>query len=146
MRIAQIYCLACLAPLALGGVFAPVVGAFAETPGVIVAPEGERFTLTPADGGFMRLDKDTGAVSYCSAKDGVSVCRASADERAALEAEIARLRLENTKLKARLDAAPGKPSTLPSEEEFERALSFTERFMRRIMRLFREEAPTGDRL
>lgn len=146
MRIASIYCFACLAPLAVGGVFAPIDGAFAEEPGVVVAPDAERFALTPAEGGFMRLDKVTGAVSFCSVKDGVSVCRAGADERAALEAEIARLRLENTKLKAQLGAAPRKPSTLPSEEEFERALSFTERFMRRIMRLFREEAPTGDRL
>ncbi|MCC3245914.1 hypothetical protein LG047_11315 [Methylocystis sp. WRRC1] len=115
----------------------------AEEPPPVVAPEGDRFTLTPADGGFLRLNKDTGAISYCSVKDGVSVCRLGADERAALEAEIARLRAENAQLKAAASAAPGRPSTLPGEEEFERALSFTERFLRRIMRLFREEAPAG---
>lgn len=120
--------------------------AFAETP-PIVAPEGDRFALTPAEGGYVRLNKETGAVSYCSVKDGVAVCRLGAEERAALEAEIDRLRKENAALKARAEAAPGapaaRPNTTPSEEEFERALSFTERFLRRIMRLFREEASPG---
>lgn len=123
----------------------PAPGHGAEAP-AIVAPEGDRFSLTPADGGFLRLDKDTGAVSYCSVKEGVSVCRLGADERAALEAEIARLREENARLKAGAATAPARPSTLPNEQDFERALSFTERFLRRIMRIFREEAPTGGSL
>jgi hypothetical protein len=104
----------------------------------------ERYSMTPGDGGFLRLDKQTGAVSLCTVKDGVSVCRASADERAALEAEISRLTRENGELKARLAEAPtGRQpgSSLPSEDEFERSLSFTERFLRRMMRAFREEAP-----
>jgi hypothetical protein len=104
----------------------------------------DRYSMTPADGGFLRLDKQTGAVSYCAVKEGLSLCRASADERATLEAELARLRQENAELKSRIAEAPAaRPSgsTLPSEEEFERTLSFTERFLRRIMRVFREEAP-----
>ncbi|MBI1980452.1 MAG: hypothetical protein HYS63_02585 [Methylocystis sp.] len=123
--------------------------AAAETP-PIVAPEGDRFALTPAEGGYVRLNKETGAVSYCSVKDGVAVCRLGAEERAALEAEIDRLRKENAMLKARAEAAPVPPATrpnaTPSEEEFERALSFTERFLRRIMRLFREETSPGGAL
>jgi hypothetical protein len=122
---------------------APSPGRGEETP-AIIAPERDRFALQPTEGGFLRLNKDTGAVSFCSAKDGVSVCRLGADERAALEAEIERLRAENARLKAA--AAPSPPSTLPGEQEFERALSFTERFLRRIMRLFREEAPSGGSL
>lgn len=123
--------------------FAPSA-ARAEAP-TIVAPEGERFALTPMDGGFVRMNKETGALSYCSVRDGVTVCRLGAEERAAFEAEIERLRKENAALKARAEAAPAppaaRPNAGPSEEEFERALSFTERFLRRIMRLFREEAP-----
>lgn len=110
-----------------------------ETPSVAAQ---DRFTFQPGDdGGYLRLDKSTGAVSYCSTKGEFAVCRLGADERTALEAEIAHLREEN----ARLKAARG-PSALPGEEEFERALGFTERFLRRIMRLFKEEAPTNDRL
>ncbi len=132
----------------LAGSFGPF--AAAETPPPIVAPQGERFTLTPAEGGYVRLNKETGAVSYCSVTNGVTVCRLGAEERAALEAEIDRLRKENAALKARVEAGPAppaaRPNAAPSEEEFERALSFTERFLRRIMRLFREEAPPGGAL
>ncbi len=104
----------------------------------IVAPE-DHYAMQPSDGGFLRLNKETGAVSYCSAQNGVAVCRLGADERVALETEIERLRAENMRLKA--TASANRSSGLPSEQEFDRALSFTERFLRRIMRVFREEAP-----
>jgi hypothetical protein len=100
-----------------------------------------RFSMTPTQGGFLRLDKETGAVSFCTVEAGLSLCRISADERAALEAELARLRRENAELKAAGGPhAPGASSGLPKEEDMERVLSFTERFMRRIMRIFKEEA------
>ena len=48
---------------------------------------------------------------------------------------------DNAELKtARSPNAPGASSGLPKDEDMERALSFTERFMRRIMRIFKEEA------
>ena len=115
-------------------------GAGAETPQNI-KPESERYTLQPTEGGALRLDRETGAVSFCTAKNGVAACRLAAEERAALDAEIARLREENARLKT-----AAAPKNLPGEEEFEKALSFTERFLRRIMRLFREEAPSGGTL
>lgn len=121
---------------------APTASVAGETPSVI-APEAEHFSLQPVEGGFLRLDKSTGAVSFCTAKEGLSVCRLGADERATMEAEIERLRAENARLKSA--AAPPR-STMPGEEEFERALSFTERFLRRIMRLFREESSNDGRL
>jgi len=129
-------------PVLLAAVFLAASVRAEEQPS-IVAPEGDRFSLTPAEGGFLKLNKETGAVSYCTVKDGVSVCRLGADERAALETEIAKLRAENEALRAGAAVAPPRPPTGPSEQEFERALSFTERFLRRIMRIFREEAPTG---
>jgi hypothetical protein len=109
----------------------------AETPAV----DSGRFSMSPTEGGFLRLDKETGVVSFCTVTDGLSLCRVSADERAALEEEIARLRRENAELKQSLSPAPPKIGSNKTEEEFERALSFTERFMRRMMRIFREEAP-----
>lgn len=125
--------------------------ALAEAPGPaqtppFAAPDAGRFSMTPAERGFLRLDKETGTVAFCAVENGAAVCRLGADERAALESEVARLRQENAELKARIAGAPGlsdKPAATPSEEEFERALSFTERFLRRIMRIFREEAPPG---
>ncbi len=104
-----------------------------------------RFSMTPTQGGFLRLDKETGAVSFCTVEAGLSLCRISADERAAFENEIDRLRRENAELKtAHGGSAPGASSSLPKEEDMERVLSFTERFMRRIMRIFKEEA-NGDK-
>jgi hypothetical protein len=92
--------------------------------------------MTPSQGGFLRLDKQSGAVSFCTVENGLSACRIGADERAALETEIERLRRENAELKA------GRPavSTLPKEEDFERALTFAERFFRRMMRVLKDEA------
>jgi hypothetical protein len=101
--------------------------------------------MTPAEGGFLRLDTETGSVSFCSVKDGQSMCRAGVDEIAGLEAEVARLRQENAELKSKLSGAPAAQpkdsSGLPSEEEFDRTLSYAERFLRRIMKILREEAP-----
>lgn len=129
--------------LILCGALSLATPARAEPP----APSGEpgRYTMTPAEGGFLRLDTLTGSVSFCSVKEASSSCRASADEKAALEAEVARLTRENAELKGRLSGAPTAQqkgaSGLPSEEEFERTLSFTERFLRRMMKVLREEAP-----
>ena len=112
------------------------------------AGEPGRYTMTPTEGGFLRLDTQAGSVSFCTVKDGLSLCRASADEKAALEAEVSRLRRENAELRSKLSDAPtAQPkgsSGVPSEEEFERTLSFTERFLRRMMKILREEAP-GDK-
>ncbi len=107
----------------------------------------DRFSMTPAQGGFLRLDKQTGAVSFCSVEAGQSICRAGADERATLEKEIAELRRENAALQASRDAGrnPGGASPLPKEEEFERALNFVERFFRRMVRILKEEN-SGDRI
>ncbi len=104
------------------------------------AAQDGRFSMTPTQGGFLRLDKETGAVSFCTVDGGLSLCRISADERAAFESEILRLRRENAELKAGQARAGG----LPGEEEFERAMSFTERFLRRMMRVFKDET-NGDK-
>ena len=107
----------------------------------------DRYAMTPTNGGFLRLDKQTGAVSFCTVEAGASVCRAGADERAALEKEIAELRRENAELKASRDSGGRQSgaSPLPREEEFERALNFVERFFRRMVRIFKEEN-AGDRI
>lgn len=110
-------------------------------------PTGEpgRYTMTPTEGGFLRLDTQAGSVSFCTVEDGLSLCHAGADEKAAFEAEISRLKRENAELRSKLSNAPTaqpRGSTgLPSEEEFERTLSFAERFLRRMMKILREEAP-----
>jgi hypothetical protein len=111
-----------------------------------------RYAMTPAGDGFVRLDTRTGALSHCRFAEGALQCRAGADERAALQAEIDRLAGENADLRAKLAAAgaasPGARlrEALPSQEEMDRAMGWMESFMRRMMRLMREEPPPGERL
>ena len=101
--------------------------------------------MTPVGNGFLRLDTRTGQTSLCTVSGDQAQCRAGADERAALEAEIARLTKENAALKAGAPAA----STPQDEEErrFNRSMDRAETFLRRMLRLFREtEKPTSPSL
>ncbi len=98
-----------------------------------------RFVMTPVAEGFLRLDTRTGQVSLCTLRAGQAQCRASADERAALEAEIDRLARENADLK-------GKPPKVAQDDEdcrFDHAMDRVEKFMRRMMQIFRD--PSGDK-
>lgn len=65
------------------------------------APENEdsRFTFYRAQGDFLRLDGRSGEVSICTKHQAGWLCQAVPDERAALEAEIARLAGDNAALK-----------------------------------------------
>lgn len=140
---------ALLSPLLLAVLATPAALAqTAASPPAADAPAPiDRFSMTPTDGGFLRLDKQTGAVSYCVVEAGQAICRAGADERAALEKEIAELRRQNIELQASRDAghAQGGASPLPREEELERTLNFVERFFRRMVRILKEEN-SGDRI
>ena len=53
---------------------------------------------SPVEGGFLRMDSHTGAVSMCQRIGGKWACEAVADDRRALEAEIERLGAENRTL------------------------------------------------
>jgi hypothetical protein len=110
--------------------------------------ENGRYSMTPVQDGFLRLDTRTGAVAMCRLVNGAAECRLAAEERAAMENEIGRLQAENKEL--RLKAPPGPsaaapPSNLPSEQDMDRALSFAERFMRRMMRIMREDGEAPDK-
>ena len=70
--------------------------------------ENGRYALSPTgDGGVLRLDTKTGAVSTCSNSGSGWACYGVPDERAALDAEIGRLQAENEKLKTQLATRDG---------------------------------------
>ncbi|MGU3494650.1 hypothetical protein ACLBXM_11460 [Xanthobacteraceae bacterium A53D] len=78
----------------------PGLSAPAETQG--------RFSFTPVEGGVLKLDSQTGRVSFCSNGSGGFACVAVPDSRDAYEAEIARLQ-------AQMDGkAPGTGSNRPT--------------------------------
>jgi hypothetical protein len=65
------------------------------------APQSEdgRFTFHKAEGGYLRLDGESGEVSTCSKHQAGWVCAVVPAERSAYEAEIARLARDNAALK-----------------------------------------------
>lgn len=141
-----------LAAALLSGIVALPALAQQSGVGAAEATQNGRYAMTPAPNGFLRLDTRTGAVSLCTLREGNVTCASSADERGALEAEIARLAKENAGLRERLaevtqrGPAARMRDALPNEEEMNKALGLAETFMRRMMRIMREDGPKGDRL
>ena len=86
-----------------------------------------RFTLSPINEGYVRFDSRTGQVSVCSKRTAGWSCQLMAEERAALENEIARLQEENASLKKELLARglplPGSTKGEPPVARNERSLS-----------------------
>src|SRR5262249_20565729 len=64
--------------------------------------DGSPYTLNRIDDGYLRLAGRTGQVSICARHPVGWTCQAVPDERAALEAEIARLQGENIAIKKEL--------------------------------------------
>lgn len=64
-----------------------------------VENDDSRFGFHRAEEGYLRLDGRTGQVSVCTRRPVGWTCQLVPDERAALEAEIARLQTENAALK-----------------------------------------------
>jgi len=112
--------------------------------------EDSRYIFNRADEGYLRLDGRTGQVSICTRRPVGWACQAVADERTALESEIARLQAENVALKKELlarnlplpgTAKPDQPATkpeepglqLPSEAELNKVMSFLDKVWRRLV-------------
>lgn len=112
--------------------------------------ETDRYRLEKSADGYVRMDTRTGAMSTCHERTGQLVCEMAADERSAYQDEIDRLqasvkaldarvaKLENS-LSARLE------SNLPSEEDFNRTMSYMERFLRGFMDIVKDmDKDSGD--
>src|SRR5262249_51764879 len=118
--------------------------------------------MTPVEGGFLRMDTHTGAVSMCQRISGKWGCEAVADDRRALQTELDRLGAGNRELSdtvKRLEemlalpdadgkdrrAEKGSKFQLPSEEDVDRALGYMQRLMRKFKEKLRELDNDGER-
>jgi len=117
------------------------------------APEDDaRYTFNRTNDGYLRLDGRTGQVSVCTQRRPGWACQPVPDERAALEAEIARLQAENAAVKKELVAhnllLPGtvkpeppasKPEEprlqLPNDADLDRVMNFIEKVWRRLVEM-----------
>lgn len=153
-------CVAILIALALTGT------ASAEAP----SDSSGRYTMSPVDGGFLRLDKQTGAVAMCARSGGDWACNPVKDHTATAPSdELSKLEDENKALKDRIKALeeslesgkpaqpgdgplaegpPGGKVQLPTEEEVDRALDYLEhvykKFRDRIKDLDKPAPPPAD--
>ena len=129
-----------LAALSLGASFA-----MAQDAGT------DRFTLEKSESGFVRLDRQTGAVTLCTEADGTLTCRMAADEGAAYDADLARLEKRVEALEKQIaEGAAAKGGELPSDAEIDRSIGIMERFMRAFFNLVQEfrgeeDKPVPDR-
>jgi molecular chaperone GrpE (heat shock protein) len=108
--------------------------------GAGLAQDSDRFSLEKTAEGYVRLDKRTGRISTCVEQSGQLVCRLAADERSAFEDEIDRLRGEVEELEKRVTAleADAGNKALPSEDEFDRTMSYMQRFFRSFLDMVKE--------
>jgi hypothetical protein len=114
------------------------------------AASDDRFQIERQGDNVIRLDKKTGTISTCTPDGATLDCRASADERAALQAEIDRLAAEVESLKTVSSAdgpetgisKDGKELTLklPTEAEVRDAMTFLEDMFRRFVDAVRDFA------
>ncbi|MBB3608224.1 hypothetical protein [Rhizobium sp. BK602] len=105
-------------------------------PAKAVEPDAARFQLERSGDHFIRLDKQTGAMSICQDQNGNLVCRMAADERSAYDDELDRLSDRVSKLEKAVAANGG--SSLPSDAEVDRTLGIMQKFMRGFMGLAKE--------
>lgn len=120
--------------------------------GQTAAPQSDdnRYTLNRVDEGYLRLDGRTGQVSICAQRPAGWACQAVPDERAVLEAEIARLQAENAAVKKELiarnlplpgtvkpDARAANPGEsrlqLPNDADLNKVMNFVEKVWRRLL-------------
>ena len=134
-----------------------VGSALAEAP--MPAGSPGRFTMIPADGGVLRMDTETGAISMCRSAAGAWSCTMLPDDRAALADEVTRLKSENEDLKSsvkRLEDMAGLPPAdgaakpqgrlqLPTEEDVDKAMTYVERMLKKFKDKLKELEADQDR-
>jgi hypothetical protein len=99
----------------------------------------DRYSLEKSESGFVRLDRQTGAVTLCTEADGTLTCRMAADERAAYDEDLARLEKRVDALEKQIaDGSAARSGELPSDAEIDRSIGIMERFMRAFFGLVQE--------
>ena len=138
--------------MALKSLSPAVVTALLLTATAVVADEPAhnlgRYSMSPVEGGYLRLDTETGNVAMC-AKTGEQWACTPVDDtaKARADSETSRLEAENRELKDRVrslqDALEqGKPADggtapraqvqVPSEQDIDQALDYMERVFKKV--------------
>ncbi|HEY7669228.1 MAG TPA: hypothetical protein VH852_01190 [Hyphomicrobium sp.] len=115
--------------------------------GLAAGDTSGRYTMSPTEGGVVRLDTQTGAMALCRRKDDAWACEDMNDSQRTLMSEIDKLKTENNSLKEQVqqleetlgltekqaDApAPTAKLMLPSEEDVDKAFDYLERMLKKL--------------
>lgn len=117
-----------------------IAGALGAAPSAGAA-ETSRYTIQEtSDGGFLRLDQQTGGVLKCSGTEGAITCTPVNDDSAALRQENEELKKENAALKSRVAALEKQVKsseeggmTEPAKKQLAEIMGFFEDMVRRLM-------------
>lgn len=119
-----------------------------------------RYTMTPADGGFVRLDTETGAMALCNKSSGQWACEPMPDTQQAQSKDLQRLEAENKALREEIrqmeevmglgQPKPGEGGPrhgeerpkggmgLPSEKDVDQAFDYVQRMLKKFQEKMRE--------
>ena len=126
-----------------------------------------RYTMSPTEGGVIRLDRETGAMSFCTGKDGAWSCKEMPESENDLAQRVERLERENSALRAQAERSPAHPPAseppaagdlippappgdlpVPTERDVDKLFDYVEgmvrKFKERIDRLEREAQKEPD--
>lgn len=155
------------------------IGLFGAATMLLAAPawpageENSRYSMSPAEGGVIRLDRETGAMSFCSGKAGEWVCKDMPQQESELKKRLDELEGEKRALEAEKRLrdgmlgggppakapAPGTPGDtlppappgdlpIPNERDVDKLFDYVEgmvkKFKERIERLEREAKKEPD--
>jgi len=119
-----------------------------------------RYSMSPADGGFVRLDTETGEMAFCKRAEGEAwACQPMRDGQQADRTELDRLRQENEALRRGQPVPPPVPpgdqdgvppgAKMPSEEDVDRLFDYVEGMARKLkerLQRLEEAKPKGEPL
>lgn len=76
------------------------VAATVAIPASAQQTEAGRFSMSPTEGGVIRLDRDTGAMSFCSGKEGEWSCKPMPETESELKKKVDQLEEDKRALEA----------------------------------------------
>ncbi len=99
-----------------------------------------RYSLVPLEAGALRLDTQTGAMSFCSGEGNAFTCRPLAEDMSELPTgDAAGLEDRLTVLERRVaDLERRSVTVLPDDESIDRAMTLADRVMRRFFGMVRD--------
>lgn len=88
-------------------------------PALAAGNDSGRYSMSPAEGGVIRLDRETGAMAFCSGKEGEWTCKDMPESDSALKKRVEELEADKRALEAekQLRAAPSGTSPTAKEPE-----------------------------